>query len=178
MSNKEVTAKILQWLESSYSTKHRLDGVVYIQNITKPRLEGPALKNIHFPRQLIRGNPFLSITLATSFWDQVSPLTADSRERELMQSKDFWADMVMKGSEVVRIWPDRSVCLQVLEQVGAKAKLGQSDINASGGFAKSSSIQEAKAEMAREMEAEKKRHERKLQEGEAAYRRERDNLRA
>ncbi|PVH76819.1 hypothetical protein DL98DRAFT_639842 [Cadophora sp. DSE1049] len=38
MSNKEVTAKIIQWLESSYSTGARVNGIVCIHDITKPGL--------------------------------------------------------------------------------------------------------------------------------------------
>jgi hypothetical protein len=46
---------------------------------------------------------------------------AERRERKIIQSKEFQADMVAKGSDFVRIWPDRSVCLQALDSERSKS---------------------------------------------------------
>src|SRR5271170_2450688 len=120
MSNEEVTKQILQWLQSSYRSGTRLNGIIYIHNITKSRMQGSAYKNMHLFRQLCGDDALGNVILATSFWDQVPPSVGAEREGELRGSKDFWANMVAKGSEVVRLTRDRSDCLKVLERIAAK----------------------------------------------------------
>jgi hypothetical protein len=123
MSNQEVAQKVVQWLESSYRHGTRLTGIVYIHNITKPRMQGSAFQNIRMFRSLCGEDALKNVVLATSFWDEVNPSLGAERERELLTSKDFWANMVAKGSEVVRISPDRSVCLGVLERIAKKSQV-------------------------------------------------------
>jgi len=79
-----------------------------------------ASKNLRLFRQLCGDDGLGNVILATSFWDQVAPSIGHERELILKDSKDFWANMVAKGSEVVRIKRDRSVCLQILERIAAK----------------------------------------------------------
>ena len=123
MSNEEIATKIVQWLESSYRSGTRLNGIIYIHDITKPRIQGSAYQNMRLFRQLCGDDALGNVILATSFWDQISKSDGAKRERELKNSEDFWANMVAKGSEVVRIKPDRSICLKVLERIAAKNKV-------------------------------------------------------
>jgi hypothetical protein len=123
MSDEEVATKILEWLDSSYRHGTRLNGIIYIHDIRKPRVQGSAYKNMRLFSQLCGEAALANVFLATSFWDQVTESVGVQREHELQTSKDFWGKMVAKGSEVVRLEADRSVRLQILERVAAKNKV-------------------------------------------------------
>jgi GTPase SAR1 family protein len=123
-SNEEVTGKILLWLRSSYQDGTRLNGIIYIHSILKPRMQGSVMKNMRIFRKLCGDQALGNVLLATSFWDSVPQSVGDAREAELVNSKDFWAGMIAKGSEVVRIdRKDKAVCLQVMESIAAKSRI-------------------------------------------------------
>lgn len=187
MSNEEVTSKILRWLLSSYRSGTRLNGIIYIHNITKPRMQGSAYENMRLFRQLCGDGALGNVILATSFWDQVTPSVGAERESKLKE--DFWANMVAKGSEVVRIKRDRSVCLEVLDRIAAKNRvdlLVQREMvvqkkklkdTTVGKNTMSSEIQKFEKTMEKETKAEKERLQRKLEEGQKAHKKEMKKLR-
>jgi hypothetical protein len=187
MSNEEVTTKILRWLLSSYRSGTRLNGIIYIHNITKPRMQGSAYENMRLFRQLCGDGALGNVILATSFWDQVTPSVGAERESKLKE--DFWANMIAKGSEVVRIKRDRSVCLEVLDRIAAKNRvdlLVQREMvvqkkklkdTTVGKNTMSSEIQKFEKTMEKETKAEKKRLQRKLEEGQKAHKKEMKKLR-
>jgi hypothetical protein len=121
-SDEDTIAKIISWLESSYHTGTRLSSIVYVHSIAQARMSGSAHKNMRFFRKLVDQDALSNIVLATSFWDQVSPETGASRERQLETSPEFWASMYAKGSEILRISQDRATCLQVLERIVARVR--------------------------------------------------------
>jgi DNA repair exonuclease SbcCD ATPase subunit len=54
-------------------------------------------------QKLCGKNALKNVVLATSFWDQVDPDRASRREKELRESKEFWGQMIERGSRVVRL---------------------------------------------------------------------------
>jgi hypothetical protein len=188
MSDEEVTTKILQWLQSSYLSGTRLNGIIYVHNITKPRMQRSAYKNIRLFRQLCGDNALGNVILATSFWDEVPPSVGAKRECEL--KKDFWANMIAKGSEVVRIEPDRSVCLEVLERIAAKNRVDllvqremvvqkkKLEDTTVGQNTMAGEIQKFEETLEKEKKAEKKRLQAKLEEGQKAHKKDMEKLRA
>ena len=64
-----------------------------------------------------------NVILITSFWDQITKSVRVKREYELKNSEDFWINIVTKGSKVIRIKPDRSICLKVLERIAVNNKV-------------------------------------------------------
>jgi hypothetical protein len=187
MSDVEVTTKILQWLQSSYVNGTRLNGIIYIHNITKSRIQRSAYNNMRLFRQLCGDGALGNVILATSFWDLITKSVGAKRERELENSK-VWANMVAKGSEVVRIKPDRLVCLEVLERIAAKnqvdllvqremvvqkKKLKDTTV---GKNTMANEIQEFEEMLEKEKETEKKRLQGKLKEGQKAHKKDMEKL--
>ena len=99
MSDEEVTTKILQWLRSSYVNGTRLNGIIYIHNITKSRIQRSAYNNMRLFRQLCGDGALGNVILATSFWDQVTPSVGAKRERELENSKTSGPTWWRKGQK-------------------------------------------------------------------------------
>lgn len=46
------------------------------------------------------------VVLATTMWSQVPPELGERREEELISKKEFWGEMINKGSQVMRLRPD------------------------------------------------------------------------
>jgi hypothetical protein len=97
VSNATVTTIIVDWFESSYREGACLNGMVYVHNISKPWMQGSALQNIRMFRKLYGNDSLGNIVLATSFWVQVAARTGLQRERELIESSDFWARIGGEG---------------------------------------------------------------------------------
>ncbi|KAL2061456.1 hypothetical protein VTL71DRAFT_6833 [Oculimacula yallundae] len=117
MSNEEVAQKIQGGLESHCFKRAKLDALIYVHNITMPRMQGSADRNLRYVRQLLKQNPSVRLTLATSFWDHVQLDVGLEREAELLKSDSFWAAMVAKGRNIVRIQPDRLICSRALQSI-------------------------------------------------------------
>jgi len=176
MSNNDVIKMLLEWLESSYREGQRLNGIIYIHNITKPRMQGSAYQNIRMFRNLCGDDALGNVILATSFWDQVEPTLGERREQELVDSKDFWANMVAKKSRVVRLTSHRSDCLKLLEQIAGNSKcdlLVQQELvtenkamkdTTLGRQTKDEEIERVDMELRREREAERDKWKAKLEE--------------
>jgi hypothetical protein len=97
--------------------------------------------------------------------------------------------MIAKGSEVVRIKPDRSVCLEVLDRIAAKnrvdmlvqremvvqkKKLTDTTIRKNTML---SEIQKVEKTLEKKKKAEKKRLQRMLEEGQKAHKKDMEKLR-
>lgn len=80
-------------------------------------MQGSAFKNLRMFRSLCGGDALKNVILATSFWDQVELSYGERREQELITSQQFWAEMVAKGSKVMRLQRNRPTCLAVLREI-------------------------------------------------------------
>jgi hypothetical protein len=101
----------------------RLNGLIYLHRIIDPKMQGSALSNIRMFRKLCGPGCFPNIVLATTFWGDVTPDLGAERERQLKENKEFWGDMVKKGSQVVRLGTDRDTGLKVLMEIAKKQKI-------------------------------------------------------
>ncbi|CAG8361038.1 unnamed protein product [Penicillium salamii] len=113
-SETEVLTNIAKWLEDSFRNKEKLNGVIYLHSINKPRMEGSALRNLRLFRQLCGENPLKNVVLATTFWGAVNEQTGASREEELRERPEFWGNMVDHGSRMMRV-TDRASTLEIVD---------------------------------------------------------------
>ncbi|CAG8261014.1 unnamed protein product [Penicillium salamii] len=113
-SETEVLANIAKWLEDSFRNHEKLNGVIYLHSINKPRMEGSALRNLRLFRRLCGENPLKNVVLATTFWGAVNEQTGASREEELRQRPEFWGNMVDHGSRMMRV-TDRASTLEIVD---------------------------------------------------------------
>lgn len=87
----------------SYGSGTRLSGVIYLHNISKPRIEGSALENLEMFRKLCGDEALKNVILATTFWDLVDKAQGEMNVQELMTNDAFWGRMVKKGSRVFKL---------------------------------------------------------------------------
>lgn len=113
-SETEVLTSIATWLEESYGNHEKLNGVIYLHSINKPRMEGSALRNLRLFRQLCGESPLKNVVLGTTFWGAVNEEAGKSREKELRQRPEFWGQMVERGSRMMRV-TDRASALEIVD---------------------------------------------------------------
>ncbi|KAF2174955.1 hypothetical protein K469DRAFT_703521 [Zopfia rhizophila CBS 207.26] len=118
-----ITMKILGWLETSYRSGSKLNGIVYLHNISAPRMQGSAYENLRMFRKLCGNEALRNVILATTFWSDVNSCLGERREKELKEDKRFWARMVAKGSKVMRLGLDRDSAMNVLREAVGNEKV-------------------------------------------------------
>ncbi|KAI0859104.1 P-loop containing nucleoside triphosphate hydrolase protein [Xylaria cubensis] len=101
-SDTEVLRALAAWLTATYSGGIKLSGVLYLHRINQTRMQRSALKNIGLFRSLCGDDALKKVVLVTTMWDITEHNVAESRERQLKETKEYWGSMVAKGSQVIR----------------------------------------------------------------------------
>ncbi|CAG9940299.1 unnamed protein product [Clonostachys rosea f. rosea IK726] len=101
-SDTEVLSEIAAWLGESYKKRVLLNGIIYLHRITDIRMQGSAKKNLLMFRQLCGEDALKKVVLATTMWDKVPTEEGEKREKELVDTQEFWGWMLQKGSSCSR----------------------------------------------------------------------------
>ncbi|KAK2743511.1 hypothetical protein FQN57_004808 [Myotisia sp. PD_48] len=99
----EVLRELATWLTISYSDNIKLNGLIYLHRITDVRMQGSAKRNLTMFKKLCGDDVFTSVLLVTSMWDLVSASVGASREKELLDTPEFWGWMKNRGSKTFRL---------------------------------------------------------------------------
>lgn len=94
--------EIAGWLTASYSNKVLLHGIIYLHRITDVRMQGSAKKNLLMFKKLCGNEALQQVVLTTTMWDKVPHREAEDREKQLVNTPEYWGFMVSKGSTVYR----------------------------------------------------------------------------
>ncbi|KAK3401544.1 P-loop containing nucleoside triphosphate hydrolase protein [Sordaria brevicollis] len=116
LTDSDVLKAIATWMGDTYQNKIMLNGIIYLHRITDPRMQGSALKNLHIFRKLCGKDAFKNVTLATTMWEAVSLEDGERRERELLETPDFWKPMYQKDAVVARHYNNRQSAMAILER--------------------------------------------------------------
>lgn len=101
-SDTEVLREIAGWFNASYNNKVLLHGIIYLHRIADVRMQGSAKKNLLMFKKLCGDDALRKVVLATTMWDKVPQREAEERERQLVETPEFWGFMVSKGSVTYR----------------------------------------------------------------------------
>lgn len=121
--DEEIMTQVLEWLESSFRSGMRLNGIIYLHRIIDPKLQGSARSNMSMFRKLCGPKCFGNIILAMTFWDHVPAELGAKREQQLKEKSEFWGEMVKKGSDVVRLGLGRECGIRLLMRIAGKQKV-------------------------------------------------------
>lgn len=78
----------------------KLAGVIYLHEISQPRMMGTPRKNLEMFRELCGEAAIKNVVLATTKWDDVAEEVGLRREQQLI--KDYWGNMLTLGSTMLR----------------------------------------------------------------------------
>ncbi|KAK6539282.1 hypothetical protein TWF694_009517 [Orbilia ellipsospora] len=123
-SDTDVLKEVAYFLSVSYSSKIKLSGIIYLHRITDIRMQGSTLKNLRMFKKLCGENALPCTILATTMWERVDQETGASREKQLVDTENFWGYMVSRGSRVFRHTNDRESALEIVDYiVGLQTKV-------------------------------------------------------
>ncbi|KAG6842248.1 hypothetical protein C0991_000218 [Blastosporella zonata] len=83
-----------------YSDNMKLAGVVYLHEISQPRMMGAPRRNLEMFRELCGKKAVGNVVLATTKWEEVSVELGERRERQLQEN--YWKHMLELGSQMLR----------------------------------------------------------------------------
>jgi hypothetical protein len=122
MSDAEVLTEIASVLSTQYLLENqlRLRGILYLRDITKPRMEGSDITTFELFSKLVGKKAFPYVVFVTTKWgllDRRNQIVADEREMELKE--DFWKEMIMegKGSYVTRFLDTKDSAEGIISQI-------------------------------------------------------------
>jgi hypothetical protein len=103
-SDTEVLSEIAAWLGDCYRNKILLHGIIYLHRITDVRMQGSAKKNLLMFKQLCGQDALKKVILVTTMWDKLLGREHEgtNREKELIDTPEFWGWMLAKGSSCHR----------------------------------------------------------------------------
>ncbi|KAG6851166.1 hypothetical protein H0H93_015176 [Arthromyces matolae] len=100
IDDSEILRRIAVWLAKSYSDDMKLAGVVYLHEISQPRMMGAPRRNLEMFSQLCGESAMRNVILVTTKWEEVSLELGERRERQLRDN--YWKRMLELGSQMLR----------------------------------------------------------------------------
>lgn len=73
-----------------------------MHSITTNRMSGSSLKNLAMFRELCGPDALKNVAVVTNMWENLNSATAENRERELLEGRDFFKPLVDKKARVLR----------------------------------------------------------------------------
>ncbi|EDR05778.1 uncharacterized protein LACBIDRAFT_302493 [Laccaria bicolor S238N-H82] len=95
----EILNRIASWLAHVYSTDTKLGGLIYLYDISLPRMKGTTLRNLEVFKKLCGDRALRSVVLGTTKWAELaSSSVGEQRVKELCDK--YWLEMIECGSIV------------------------------------------------------------------------------
>ncbi|KDR66196.1 hypothetical protein GALMADRAFT_45038, partial [Galerina marginata CBS 339.88] len=106
-SRQELTdADILQmisgFLMMEYRKGRKLNGVIYMHNISNTRMGGVGLRNLKMFKQLVGEECFCNVIIVTTMWSATDLAIGEKREEELKAKDVFFKPLLCKGAQILR----------------------------------------------------------------------------
>jgi hypothetical protein len=116
-SDVQVLQDIAHWLSHSFQHGLRLSGLIFMHRISDPKMAGSAKRNLMMFKKLCGEKAYQSVILATSMWSKGKPEEGAKREKELMDTDEFWGLMCKRGSTVFRYTDSRESALEIITYI-------------------------------------------------------------
>ena len=148
MNDSVVLARIASFINATYKLKQTLAGVIYLHDITKPKLGGVGLRNIRLLENMIGIDKWDNCTLVTTKWGCTTNSQGEqAREQKLRTDPKYFADMLnnshsarmlrfdpkskAKALEIIKSHLKKrfepQIAYQMVAENGPKLALGQTD---------------------------------------------------
>ncbi|KAG6907316.1 hypothetical protein DXG01_009435 [Tephrocybe rancida] len=122
IDDREVLRRIAVWLARSYDAKMKLAGVIYLHEITQPRMLGTSRKNLDMFVRLCGPDAIKNVILATTKWDEL-PSNEMGEMRESQLKGEHWKHMVELGSRIHRFDCSQRSARRIVNYILAKDPL-------------------------------------------------------
>lgn len=117
LSDVQVLQNIAYWLNASFKSGVRLNGMIFLHRITDPHLTGSARRNLLMFKKLCGERAYQSVVLATTMWGRVPLEEGERRENELVEKPAYWGSMCKLGSKVFHYHNTRESALDLVSYI-------------------------------------------------------------
>jgi hypothetical protein len=105
----------------SYANEGKITGIIYLHEITQPRMRGSFRQNYDLFGKLCGNEAMANVVIATTKWDQISEEVAAMREKELKGK--FWANILSLGCVTARYTNTHESAWDIVNLIIPKAPL-------------------------------------------------------
>jgi hypothetical protein len=120
MTDSTLLEDIADWLSKAYTRGIRLNGIIYLHPIAHNRMQGSSLACLRIFQKICGTHISSAIILGSTMWDKVDSQTGQRRETELVETPEFWGEMVEAGSRTFRFQGNQRsgliVCDHIIQQ--------------------------------------------------------------
>ncbi|KAG6884075.1 hypothetical protein C0993_001631 [Termitomyces sp. T159_Od127] len=121
IDDREILRRIAVWLARSYDARMRLAGIIYLHEITQPRMLGTSRKNLDMFTRLCGPEAIRNVILVTTKWDELAGAGEGvGRLREAQLKAEHWRHMIEMGSRVYRFDGTQRAARRVVNYVLAR----------------------------------------------------------
>ena len=121
--DEDIFHQLASWMETSYRAGQKMNGLIYLHPIIQPRQKGSEIRNLWMFKKLCGAENFCNVILGLTFCDQEHESVIAKRRQELVDTPEWWGDMVNKGSKVREIPLERKECLKLLEHFAPRKRM-------------------------------------------------------
>ncbi|KAG1740774.1 P-loop containing nucleoside triphosphate hydrolase protein [Suillus paluster] len=121
VDDSEILRRIAVWLATSYGNDMKLAGVLYLHDISQPRMFGTSRRNLDMFRRLCGEDAEKNVILVTTKWGDIVPDVGRRREEQLKSS--FWKEMVEHGSRPARFEGSKESAWEVIKPILANKEV-------------------------------------------------------
>ncbi|KAF8064965.1 P-loop containing nucleoside triphosphate hydrolase protein [Lyophyllum atratum] len=118
IDDREILRRIAVWLARSYDANMKLAGVIYLHEITQPRMLGTARRNLDMFNKLCGAEATKQVILTTTKWSDVTKDVGERREKQLKDN--YWKHMLDLGSSMTRFDATQRSARRVINTILAK----------------------------------------------------------
>ncbi|KAH8645555.1 P-loop containing nucleoside triphosphate hydrolase protein [Ilyonectria robusta] len=116
-SDSDILGLVASYMAKTYENGILLTGVIFLQPISQPRLQGSEMKRTRVYKKLLGEDAYERVVIATTMWSHVAEKEATSRQNQRKNRPDVWGDMVAKGAKVVRHDNNRPSALEIVRML-------------------------------------------------------------
>lgn len=127
MTDRQILELIAKYLESIFEAGVQLNGIVFVHDISKERMEGTAMRNLVMFEKLCGSQGLPNVVMVTSKWDAVDPAVGWPRESELTSQyldprtgqyhDGFWKGMLDLGAGYERFDGTRQGARNIVHKI-------------------------------------------------------------
>ncbi|KIJ93985.1 hypothetical protein K443DRAFT_111228 [Laccaria amethystina LaAM-08-1] len=123
-SDSEILRRIAIWLASSYDSKMKLGGIIYLHNISQPRMLGSDRQNLAVFQDLCGNKALSSVIIGITKSGDIPQEVSEKRCNEL--SSTYWKEMINAGATVHPLGNDATSAQKLLTIILENIKLSKS----------------------------------------------------
>lgn len=118
MNDPSILDQIARWLNIVYKDGQEIAGIIYVHDITIPRMRATGVRNLRMLEEMVGGKKFEYITLVTNKWKcSNDPEGEEYREGQLESDTKYWQKMREGGrrAEMKRFLNTHESALDILQ---------------------------------------------------------------